>query len=282
MNLASVPFSDTCIANWMIWPQLIALWHYLRDWVLQPLFWMLLVLAAQKVWSWYTSRPLRQLWGGIIQSQERVPIVLGDVPAANFVIPDSGGKVAHLPPNAPFVGVGDAVGTALLQILVRDFHRNVAVEFSSESGPDTTQLNFVAVGGPSVNMVTRRVLVDENLDAGLRIVYPDHYAVDGANGQQFHAEFDQMGRITADYGFIVVGPNPFRKDKVACLVFGIWPPGTRAAVEELLSPEPSPLGKELVKRIKKHQGAVAVVKTSVTNLSQGGPRIIEVRPLLAR
>jgi hypothetical protein len=258
-------------------------WKFASVWILQPAFWMLFLFALQSGWSWWSNRSFRQLWGGIINGRQRVPVIIGDVEFKDFVSQDSQASTVHLPPNVPLFGVGDAVAMSLIhETLLRCLHGgNAPVLFASQSDAEIATDTFVSVGGPSVNKVTGRVLVDMKLDGKLRMVYhPDNsYAVDEFSKREFRPERNKDGTLKKDYGFIVIGPSPFDKRQTACLVFGVWPQGTQAAARELLQPEDSEPGPRLVNRVREHLGAVAVVQTVITNFSQGTPLLIEVRSL---
>jgi len=256
-------------------------WPGVRDWVLQPLFWLALGYAASLGRSWLTNRPFKQIWQGIAQDQRTVPIVMGDVTFKEFPLPDYlQSKTARLPGNVSLVGVDDAMGVSLLrEALVNRFGViDAPLIFAGEADPFVTTSSFVSVGGASVNRMTHRVLDLRKLDSKLKMIYPDHYAVDEKDNQPYRAE-EQEGRVTSDYGFIIVGPSPFNPHKTVCVVFGIWPQGTRAAIQALVDPESSPKGKELVDRIKDNRRVVAIVRTEVTNLNQGPPQLVKVRDL---
>jgi hypothetical protein len=115
--------------------------------------------------------------------------------------------------------------------------------------------------------------------------YPEHYAVDGADGKRYDAELvppaPENGSIVKDYGFIIVGPNPYDKQKTVCLAFGIWPPGTKAALDALTDPDmTSGYGREFIEKLKTHRGVLAVVETEVHGPQQGRPVFVKVRDLL--
>jgi hypothetical protein len=112
--------------------------------------------------------------------------------------------------------------------------------------------------------------------------YPDHYAVDSADGKSYRAD-EQNGQITKDYGFILIGPNPYDTQKTVCLAFGIWPYGTKAALETLTHPDStSLLGREFISKVKGHKGVLAIVETKVTGLQQGRPTFVKVRNLVGQ
>ncbi|HEV8490963.1 MAG TPA: hypothetical protein VGR76_01780, partial [Candidatus Angelobacter sp.] len=119
------------------------------------------------------------------------------------------------------------------------------------------------------------------------IHYPSHYAEDygqidekTGHAPKLYAPDIANRRITHDFGFIVIGPNPFDRSRTVCALYGIWPQGTQAAIRALTRPDTrNPLFTELLNRLERHEGVVAVVETNVWSFTAESPRIIAVRKL---
>jgi hypothetical protein len=241
---------------------------------------LLLAWAGEHVHIYFQKRPFHAVWDHILRDQRTVPVVIGGLKRPVFQ-PIHVERLAQLPKNVPLVGVQEAIGISLLrEELVGAFGSNsIGLYEAEEFGADKTRSSFISVGGSSINEVTYDLLVQRKLDTKFRMIYPDHYAVDGADGITYRAE-QQDGLITKDYGFIIVGPNPYDSQKTVCLAFGIWPQGTSAAIEALIRPDSvSPLGTQFIAKVKQGKGVVAVVETRVTGLQQGRPTFVKVRDL---
>jgi hypothetical protein len=234
--------------------------------------------AVVQVHIYTTRRPLHAIWNNIIAEQTDIPIVIGNTRVKEFQPLDTNSS-SRLPANVPLLGEQEAVAISHLRekLTAAYSDKNVSVyEYQSFSTIET-HASFISIGGASINAITGDMLKHQ-LDANLRIIYPNHYAVDG--GTRYDATVNQ-GRVTKDYGFIIVGPNPYDSSKTVCLAFGIWPQGTSAALNALTDPvTDSDLGRQFLERVKKHQGVVAIVSVDVNQLSQGRPHFEVVRPLV--
>lgn len=189
---------------------------------------------------------------------------------------------ATLPENVPLLGVQEAIGISFLrQNLTNEFGVR-AFNLVEDSGFNSrkTSASFVSVGGSSINDITYDMLVEQKLDKYFKMIYPDHYAVDEADGETYRAQL-QNGLISKDYGFILIGRNPYDTNKFVFLAFGIWPQGTRAALDALADPDlHSPKGQEFIEKIKEGKGVVAIVEIKVSRLDQGHPTFVKVRDLV--
>jgi hypothetical protein len=232
-----------------------------------------------RVHVYIKQRPLHAIWDSIIAEQQEIPIVIGSVRQREFQ-PLNANSESRLPENVPLLGEQEAVAISTLrQNLAAAYSDKSPRVYEYQSFPDTeTHSSFISVGGASINDITGDMLIRHHLDSDLRIFYPDHYARDGKT--RYDAVLDEENRVVKDYGFIVVGPNPYDSTKTVCLVFGIWPQGTRAALDALTNPDTdSAKGQEFIERVKKHEGTVAVLGVDVNKLSQGRPTFVVVRPL---
>jgi hypothetical protein len=242
-----------------------------------------------RIWDWRSFKanfdgqqaPFHEIWDPILEGANSIPIVIGGIRAEGFT-PIGTDKPVRLPRNVLLVGVEDGAGMSLLrESLVRAFGRNKRPTLHQpDDFGDNIKTSFVSVGGPSVNKVTGRILA---YTIGIQMVYPadlldDPYAMIGQ--RKFSAEQDPQGNVTKDVGFIIVKPNPFAPDHTVCVVFGIWPYGTSAALEELSTPDMTNTHfKEFVRQAKLHAPFVAVVETKVEGLQHGTPDLVEVDPL---
>lgn len=233
--------------------------------------------VAVKVHIYLRQRPLHAVWDNIIAEQGEIPIVIGNTRIKEFQ-PLNTNSSSRLPDNAPLLGEQEAVAISTLRQALAAAYSSKSVDvYEYQRFPSMeTHTSFISVGGASINDITGDML-RHKLDSNLRVVYPDHYALDGST------RYDptlKNGKVVKDYGFIVIGPNPYDSTKTVCLAFGIWPQGTSAALDLLTNPPTeSDRGKEFIKRVKTHQGVVAILSVQVNQLSQGRPTIELVRQL---
>jgi len=248
----------------------------------------------------YHRRPFAKMWAVLLQDQANAPIVIADVPVDEFSIRRFHTK-SRLPTNVPLLGLQDALGVSALTNALADGSPNWAPELhaAEDSRVQMSHFTFVSIGGPSVNEATYELIASCEevanegrgkailhrgtlLDSKLMIFYPSHEAEDfSSTGPMAYIAGKDDSRLREDYGFIEIGPSPYAPGHYAVVVFGLWPPGTQAAVEALIHPDTtSDKGKLMQSMIRNHQPLVAVVKTQVTSIStQGTPALVNVRPL---
>jgi hypothetical protein len=250
------------------------------------------------------ERPSDKVWKAIMGQQETVPIVMSSFGLKQF---DTGYGLANLPKNVPVLGLADALGAAELVDGLSEGkpRRTPRLLVAAEYGQEHRQANFFTIGGPSVNELTGRLVASWNdqeqdpqrqyqfeqnvtLDGKLIIHYPKHYVEDYAQNDErtgkpprrYATETNSAQRITHDFGFIIIGPNPYDRTKMVCALFGIWPQGTQAAIRTLVQPDASNANfQALLRRIARREGVVAVVETNVWNLTAEAPNIVLVRSL---
>ncbi len=235
------------------------------------------ILGRQAAEAYLQSmqRPSHEMWDPILEGAKSIPIVIGGIQLEAFT-PIGTDKPVRIPRNVLLVGVDDGAGMSLLrESFVRTFRRKKVTLYKPHDFGDKILTSFVSIGGPSVNEVTGRIMARTT---GLQMVYPDHYAVIGQ--RKFSAEQDPQGNVIKDCGFIIVTPNPLAPRHLVCVVFGIWPYGTSAALEALSTPEMrNPDFQKFVEKVKLHAPVVAVVGTKVEGLQHGPPDLLEVDDL---
>jgi hypothetical protein len=250
-------------------------------------FGMFATWMVHYVQNWIEKRPLHAIWDQIINEQGDIPVVFGGALVKEFYVkhPEGGAESATvkatLPNNVPLLGVQEAIGISFLrQNLTNEFGvRTLSLYEDSDFKSRKTNSSFISVGGASINDITFEMLVQQRLDKQLKMIYPDHYALDEADGQTYRAE-RQNELISKDYGFIVIGRNPYDVGKLVILAFGIWPQGTKAALDALAEPDTlSQMGRQFIEKIKAGGGVVAVVETKISDLQQGRPHFVKVRDL---
>jgi hypothetical protein len=185
-----------------------------------------------------------------------------------------------LPENAPFLPFGQAMGMADLRSSVNERYgkkRCVELDYSDRFGLGWKH-NFIALGGPYVHKTVKEVL-DRGLVPGFTI----------EDGPIVHDEGDifQAGRngnspespLSSDIGIIIWMRNPYNTSRKLCILFGLWPPGTFAAVDAFLQKSAGDHKWKCKFRriVKSGQNCIVIVETSISSLTRGVPTILKVR-----
>ena len=268
------------------WPQQLrrlAKWDWkiagrLLEWAASAAVGMAVVWGWAKIENRWQQTPFREIWRPVVQGADSIPIVIGGVRLDTFT-PNGTNKPARLPNNVLLVGVDDGMGMSLLrESFARAFgHLRVTLHEPQDFG-DKNLTSFISVGGPSVNSVTGRILANMT---GIRMFYPEHYAMVGQ--RRFSAEEDRQGNVIKDFGFIIMAPNPLAQAHHVCVVFGIWPYGTSAALQVLSRPDPKDkLFQQFARKVRSRSPVLAVLETKVQDLQRGTPTLIEVKDLALR
>jgi hypothetical protein len=190
------------------------------------------------------------------------------------------GDPITLPENAPFLPFGQAMGMADLRGAVNDRYgkkRSVEIEYADRFGLGWKH-SFVALGGPYVHPIVKDVL-DRGLVQGFAV---EDGPVVKDEGERFHASRDgttPRSPLTTDIGVIIWMRNPYNESRKLCILFGLWPPGTFAAVDAFLnrSVADAKLQRKFRRLVRSGQDCVAIVETSISALTIGVPTIRKVR-----
>jgi hypothetical protein len=242
---------------------------------------VLLAWAFDATRFYIQQRPFHAVWDGIIGDQRHIPIVIGGIKQGGFHPENTPpGSETPLPSNVHLIAAQDTIASSLLQQrLVRVYGIDSAI--TESEGFNELRSTFVTVGGSSVNETTYDILVQRKLDKKFKMFYPEHYAIDAFDGTRYDPDITPDKKsIVKDFGFIMVGPNPYDQKKTVCVLFGIWPQGTGAALDALIDPDTeSVLGRKFIEKLHTHRSVLAVVETVVNGLQQGRPVFVKVRDL---
>lgn len=195
--------------------------------------------------------------------QGPINIVVPSFPLERFTIDGVPGTVA-IPPNVTVMPLaeGEAIGE-LLRTLTRLFPQrevNLQPHASYSVGPGLT----IAVGGPSVNVVSRRAL--DKWFPEFRLRYPEHVATLGS--VTYNPDRASDDSLTEDYGFVAVGPSDG-----ACRVVvlcGVWAPGTLAATRCLLGLRAR---SDAAKSVGSAERTLLVSRASIDELASSAPEL---------
>jgi hypothetical protein len=190
-------------------------------------------------------------------------------------------QVIHLPSNAPFLPSSVAIGGALIYSYAHQRYgsrKTAWLHFDNDNwGADTH--NFIAIGGPFVNEFAKEIVERKKIPGFALTDIPT--ATDGTD--KYVPDRETLSKADAplltDYGFIVYTKNPRNHQKRVCLAFGLWPPGTQAAVAVLLDPAARPRANrnKLRKAIRKDKSVIAIVKVNINGLFLEEAELLKVR-----
>lgn len=186
---------------------------------------ILIGVLAHRVGVRWSLRHLR----GVCGKSRRVKIVIPSFSVPEFTIAGAK-KPAKIPSNVVVMPMaeGMAIGE-LVKALQAAFGRleiviTPAEKFSDDGTP------FISVGGPSVNMVSKRLLQDAS--GGFTIAYPEHVAKYGST--TYEPELRDGCTLTEDYGFMLYSRTV--EDTRYVVLCGVWAHGTHMATRVLVSP----------------------------------------------
>jgi hypothetical protein len=190
-------------------------------------------------------------------------------------------QIIHLPSNAPFLPSSVAVGGALIYSYAHQRYgdsKPAWLHFDNENwGSD--EHNFISIGGPFVNVFAKEIVEGKRIPGFQLTDTPT--AIDEQH--TFEALRETSGGSDAplltDYGFIIYVKNPRKPAKRICLAFGLWPPGTQAAVAVIIDPlaQPWRYRNQLRNAIRKDKNVIAIVKVTINGLFLEQTEIVKVR-----
>jgi 2-polyprenyl-3-methyl-5-hydroxy-6-metoxy-1,4-benzoquinol methylase len=144
-----------------------------------------------------------------------------------------GRTIERLPNSVRLIGLLDALALhRLLDTLVKTFDLK-AIELRMHDRFDQQTNPIISVGGASVNEMTGSILSKTFLQRGISMSYPAHIL--RVLGEHFVAEI-VADRVEADYGILLISRSKWNEDVGCCVVFGIYPAGTSAAVRLIEDP----------------------------------------------
>lgn len=161
--------------------------------------------------------------------------------------------ITRLPANVLMMPAAEGAAVARLVMGLHQVRRGLDIHFHfGESYPmNPHRLPVITIGGPSVNGVARELI--EGRSADIRMAYPEHEAT--VKGRILKPE-ERDDLITEDYGFVVAG---MAHGAPYAMMFGVYSPGTWAAVQTFLKLEE----KDYKKKLGAHQPVLLTAHTEV-------------------
>jgi hypothetical protein len=216
----------------------------------------------------------------LMKGQASLHVVVGNVPTVDFRRLGPGDPII-LPPNAPFLPFGMAMGMADLRAAVsRRFGSSRSLEFHDpDHCGESIKHSFIALGGPYIHPIVKSVL-DQGLVPEFAI-QDGPIASDQADVYSSSREGVQSdGPLASDIGVLIWVRSPYNESCKLCILFGLWPQGTLAAVDALIN-KVGPRSKcsEFRRHIRRGDDCIAIVRSNISGLIVGTPTILKVRAL---
>lgn len=193
----------------------------------------------------------------------------------------SDGHHINLPKNAPFLPSNIAIGATLIYSYAHKRYgdrKEVLLHFDDENwGGD--EHAFISIGGPFVNKFAQMAVEHKHIP-NFGIVDNIPTAQDEKNSYQAVRDTSNQpdAAIVTDYGFLIHMKNPRNPSIKVCLVFGLWPQGTQAAISVLLNPgRRSGLARRLHRAIRRGTDVIGIVRVNVKGLILDQPQLVKVR-----
>src|SRR6202035_1236390 len=178
----------------------------------------------------FRERKTRRLLRAILSDGE-IAVLVPSITQKEFYIPIVG-TCSSIPRNIPLMPFSEAIAISLMFTALRSVFSGKRLRLESATSADFAG-HVIAIGGPSVNEATHALLNNQKLSCHLSIHYPEHYVTDGFRQREFRSEM-VGGQIIDDYGFVIIGRNPYHPAYMAIVLMGVWANGTNSAVQAFL------------------------------------------------
>jgi hypothetical protein len=265
-------------------------WGHFKHPVVQSVFSAAVGIASVPTFAWVAKKcrfsSFSRLMYAIFKNDPRVPIVVPSIRTTGYQVVSTAPHLIVLPQNVSFIGVQEAMGVRELQQKLSTSYRKVRFPLVAPSTLVHLSGTFFCIGGPFANEITAHLLQHRNLAPDLELKPPDPIARDLKDQTSYEASRASIVGLSAtdqpllnDFGFIIIAPNPYNQSAKVCVLFGLWPQGSNAAIRFLMSPKRTKPEKEFLKLAKSQRGVFAVVETKVHGFDQGLPVLIKARSL---
>jgi hypothetical protein len=161
----------------------------------------------------------------LIPVDRRVQVVLPSARVGEFLVKEEN-SAATFPPNVLIMPMAEGIGIAQLVLAIRSVRRSVKIDFTTDDAVGAGYSLTISIGGPSVNLESRRLLGSH---PQFRLNYPEHTASYG--NQSYIPKRDPDGGLREDFGFLFTCRSPESLSLVCC---GVWGMGTEAAIRGFL------------------------------------------------
>lgn len=201
---------------------------------------------------------------GLVPADRRVQIVLPSTRIGDFEIKGSQGDRATQPSNVLMMPLPEGSGVAQLILALRTLTRRTNICLTTDDAVSADYGLTISIGGPSVNLETRRMLREH---PRFEITYPEHVA-EYADWSYVPKRTDG-GEIVTDFGFVFLHRDK-TKVKISCC--GVWGAGTEAAIEGLLKLA----DKDLYRQLRSRTTLFMAFRTDLDGLHATDPVLVHV------
>lgn len=161
-----------------------------------------------------------------VPPDRRVQIVLPSAEVNEFIVKGEGVS-ATFPPNVLIMPMCEGSGIARLVLALRSMPSPMEVHLTTDDAVSSAFGLTISIGGPSVNMESRRLLNLYHSDFTLH--YPEHTA--SYRSTSFVPRRNERAELLEDFGFLFISKSTQARFVVCC---GVWGIGTELAIRGLL------------------------------------------------
>lgn len=258
--------------------------------VLQTAIGVLLVIIVAVIKQRLDNHPVKKIWDTILsdaEEQKWYDTIRGNNPKKKLylVLPaidmqNIGGfdkqTWQEIPRNISLLLLQEALGISEMIKKLQGIYKDLDIEISTSDVFSNYKSNFICVGGPSVNKVTKALLTKHKIDRYFEVVLPDHYILD--RDQQRYVGKWMDNELVRDYGFTFVVRNPLYPSKYCAICLGVWEFGTASAIHVLLGDNiRDPLFTDLTSRLKNGKNILAISQTDIQGIYCSPPKLVKIR-----
>ena len=111
-------------------------------------------------------RPFRRIWDVILGSNEKKKSIVIVMPSITMVRLGKPEKKTwdHMPKNINLLTLPEAIGVAELIEKLRNAYKDLQITICSDEEFNDYDKNFISIGGPSVNIVSKNLLITREID----------------------------------------------------------------------------------------------------------------------
>ena len=211
----------------------------------------------------------------IFYKQSTIHIVISSITEASFRTIGRTSKTIVTPVNVTLVPFGDSESmTMISEYFRKKYGGKKSVRIWPSNSVDIPKTdNFIAIGGPYVNTITKRYVED----IGIKGFVVDQNSVIHIGNKTYEARMDEKNHVFVDFGFAACLHMPGTENQRVLLLFGIYSQGTRAATEAAVGMTGrSPKRTAFRKLVARNKDAIAVLKSTGTGSSEFQSQIEEV------
>lgn len=240
-----------------------------------------LVLLIDTIKKFLFNRPIRNVWDAVLSKDKKnakLYIVIPSIILERLKSLD-GKKWSTMPSNIHLLPIPEAQGLSELVHKLKMVYKNITFELCPAEFFSDFSKDFITIGGPNVNSVTKDLLLTHRIDKKILFEFDDNCLLDKADGIRYCDKVINT-ELIKDHGFTFITKNPLNSENFCVICCGIWAFGTNAAIRSLTGDSvKQPLFKKISENLKHDRGVFIVTETNIQKAFSSPPQIIKVRPL---